>query len=64
MSQRETNVLWLRDLLEHLDECRQQLEWSEDPETVRIVTETMLRDLERCRQVCEKMRRRTAPVLV
>jgi hypothetical protein len=64
MSQRERNVLWLRDLLEHLDECRQQLAWTEDPEVVGMLTETMLRDLERCRQVCEQLRRRAAPVLV
>jgi len=64
MSQRETNVLWLRDLLEHLDECRQQLQWVDDPEVVRILTESRIRDLDRCRQVCEQFRRRAAPALV
>jgi hypothetical protein len=64
MSQRESNVLWLRDLIEHLDECRQQLEWSEDPEVIRILSESMLRDLDRCRQVCEQFRRRAVPALV
>jgi hypothetical protein len=64
MSQRESNVLWLRDLLEHLDDCRQQLEWTEDPEVVHMLTDSMLRDLDRCRNVCEQLRRRRAPVLV
>ena len=58
MSQRETNLLWLKDMLEHLTACQQQLQWTEDPETVAVVTETMIRDLECCRRLCEGLRRR------
>lgn len=60
MSQRETNLLWMRDLLEHLTACQERLEWAEDPDTVRLVTETMLRDLERCRRLCETLQSRVA----
>jgi hypothetical protein len=59
MSQRESNLLWLKDLLEHLSVCRQQLEWTEDSETIRVVTENMLRDLECCRRLCEALQRRS-----
>jgi hypothetical protein len=58
MSQREANVLWLRDILEHLSASQKQLEWAQDTETIRLVTETMLRDLERCQRLCEAMRQR------
>jgi hypothetical protein len=58
MSQRETNLLWLKDLLEHLTACQQQLEWAEDNETVNVLTESMLADLERCKRLCEAIRRR------
>jgi hypothetical protein len=58
MSQRDANILWLRDMLEHLTTCQKQLEWAEDPESVRLLTETMLRDLERCQRVCENLRQR------
>lgn len=58
MSQRETNLLWLKDTLDHLRACQQQLEWAEDEETVYLVTDTMLRDLESCRRLCETVRRR------
>jgi hypothetical protein len=58
MSQRESNLLWLKDVIEHLSACRQQLEWAEDSETVRVLTETMMRDLECCRRLCEGLRRR------
>ncbi len=64
MSQREANVVWLRDLLEHLTECQKQLEWTDDPELVRLVTETMLRDLERSRRLCENIHRRCQPAVV
>lgn len=59
MSQRETNLLWLKDLLEHLTDCQKQLEWTEDPEAAGVITETMLRDLESCRRLCETLNRRS-----
>ena len=58
MSQRQTNLLWLKDLLEHLTGCQQQLEWAEDGEAVIVLTESMLNDLERCKRLCEAIRRR------
>ena len=58
MSQRESNLLWLKDLLEHLTTCRQRLEWVADADAVRVVTETMLDDLERCKRLCENIQRR------
>ncbi len=60
MTQRESNLLWLRDMLEHLATSQQQLEWAEDPEAIQMLTATMLRDLERCRRVCETLNRRAA----
>jgi hypothetical protein len=58
MSQREANVVWLRDIIEHLAVSQQQLEWAEDKETIRLLTETMIRDLERCQRLCEALRQR------
>jgi hypothetical protein len=59
MSQRESNLLWLHDMLEHLVQCQQQLAWAEDEEAVQVLTETMLRDLESCRRLLsDTMRRR------
>ena len=58
MSQRETNLLWLRDMLEHLTHCQQQLNWTEDAQTVQVLTESMIRDLDCCRRLCEEVARR------
>lgn len=57
MSPRETNLLWLKDTIDHLRSCQQQLRWAEDEETVHLLTQTMLRDLEHCRRLCESLRR-------
>jgi hypothetical protein len=62
MRLRESNLLWLKDLLEHLSASQERLEWAEGPETVRVITESMLRDLERCRGLCEALRSRCGPV--
>ncbi len=56
MSQREMNILWLRDILGHLVASQKQLEWAEEPATIRLLTENMLRDLGRCQRLCEALR--------
>jgi len=58
MSQRETTLLWLKDLLEQLLATEQQLEWTENPEAFRLLTESMTRDLERCQRLCVALQRR------
>jgi hypothetical protein len=58
MSQREAKLLWLRDILEHLTACQRQLEWAEDAEAISLLTQNMLRDLERCQRLCETLNRR------
>lgn len=58
MSQREANLLCLRDTLEHLSVNQQRLEWTEDGEAIHQLTENMIRDLARCQRLCEGLRRR------
>jgi hypothetical protein len=59
MSQRESNLLWLKDLLDHLADCRQQLAWAEDTDAIHVLTQSMLRDLDVCRGLCEELHRRS-----
>ena len=59
MSQLQASLIWLKDILEHLTNCRQQMEETDDPSTQLVLTESMLRDLESCRRVCEKLHQRT-----
>ena len=57
MSHHDSNLLWLKDVLEHLTLCQQQLEWTRNTDTIRVLTETMLRDLDTCRRLCETLHR-------
>ena len=63
MSQRDSNLLWLKDLLAHLSSCQKQLQWAEDADAVHVITESMLRDLECCRRLCEKLNRQNVDLL-
>jgi hypothetical protein len=58
MSQRESTLLWLKDMLEYLNHSQQQLQWTEDAQTVQVLTESMIRDLECCRRLCEELHQR------
>ena len=58
MSQRENNLLWLKDVISHLRSCQRQLEWTENNEAVHVLTDTMLRYLACCRRLCEGLQRR------
>ncbi|MHB1424152.1 MAG: hypothetical protein ACYC3I_13330 [Gemmataceae bacterium] len=58
MSQRDANMLCLRDTLEHLSVNQQRLEWTEDAEALHLLTQNMIRDLVRCQRLCESLRQR------
>jgi hypothetical protein len=58
MTTHEAALVGLRDTLEHLADCRKQLEWTEEAAALTFLTETMLRDLERCQRLLEAMRAR------
>lgn len=58
MGHRETKILWLKDMLEQLHKSQQQLAWTNHPDTIRVLTESMVRDLDSCRRICEEMNRR------
>jgi hypothetical protein len=57
MSHRQSELLHMRDMLEHLHLCHQQLQEFEEPQAVRFLTETMLRNLDGCRRVCQNLTR-------
>lgn len=59
MNQRESKMLWLRDTLDQLQKSQQQLEWTDNPEMIRLLTEAMIRDLDRCREICDDLHRKT-----
>jgi hypothetical protein len=56
MSNRHTTMLWMKDLIEHMSKCQEQLQWAADGRTETFLTETLLGDLVQCQRLCEQLR--------
>ncbi|CAN5813540.1 hypothetical protein BH23PLA1_BH23PLA1_26400 [soil metagenome] len=56
MRDRQTMLLWMKDLIEHMHRCQEQLQWASDDSCESFLTDAMLVDLSECRQLCEKLR--------
>ena len=54
----QTKILWLKDMLEQLHKTQQHLQWTRNPDTIQVLTEAMVRDLESCQRICEEINRR------
>ena len=56
MRNRRHTLLWMKDLIEHLSQCHDQLQWANDGDTQSFLTEAMLGDLNECQKLCEQLR--------
>jgi hypothetical protein len=52
---RHAKLMWMKDLLEHMTRCHEQWETA-DPRAERFLLDSMRRDVEEFRRVCESMR--------
>jgi hypothetical protein len=58
MRNRQTTLLWMKDLIEHMARCHEQLQWAGDGPTESFLTEALMVDLTECRRLCEELRAR------
>jgi hypothetical protein len=56
MSNRRRTLLWMRDLLDHMARCHDQLQWASDGSTQLFLAESMLGDLVECQRLCQQLR--------
>lgn len=56
MRDRNNTLLWMKDLIEHMSRCHEQLQWTADGRTESFLTERMIGDLTECRRLCEELR--------
>lgn len=56
MRNRQNTLLWMKDLIDHLNRCHEQLQWAADGRTETFLTDTMMDDLAECRRLCEELR--------
>lgn len=63
MRNRDRTLLWMKDLIEHMNRCHEQLQWASDGPTQTFLTESMMVDLSECRRLCEQLQTRKEPSL-
>ncbi len=56
MRDRNHTLLWMKDLIEHMARCQEQLQWAGDGGAETFLTESMIGDLTECRRLCEELR--------
>ena len=61
---RQTAFLWMRDILDHLNQCHDQ--WQDaEPGTERYLADSIKRDLDEFRRLCDQLQNQphAAPTL-
>lgn len=58
MRNRQNTLLWMKDLIDHMNRCHEQLLWTSDGATETFLTDAMMGDLTECRRLCEQLQRR------
>ena len=58
MSHRRHTLLWMKDLIEHMSQCHDQLQWAADSQAAAYLAETLLGDLAECQRLCKELRTR------
>jgi hypothetical protein len=61
MRNRRNTLLWMKDLIEHMSRCQDQLEWANDGETQTFLADALLGDLSECQKLCEQLRTGQSP---
>lgn len=61
MRNRQNTLLWMKDLIDHMSTCHEQLQWAADGRTETFLAETMMGDLAECRRLCEELRAERVP---
>ena len=61
MRNRHSTLLWMKDLIEHMNRCHEQLQWAADAPTEAFLTDAMMGDLSECRRLCEHLQSRSGP---
>jgi hypothetical protein len=56
MRDRRHTLLWMKDLIEHMSRCHDQLEFTSDGETQSFLADAMIGDLNECQKLCEQFR--------
>ena len=51
----------MKDLIDHMNLCHEQLQWTADASTQGFLTDSMMADLSECRRLCEQLKDKDRP---
>ena len=52
---RRNTLLWMKDLLDHMSRCHDQLQWASDGDTETFLADALIGDLNECQKLCEQL---------
>jgi hypothetical protein len=55
MRNRQNTLLWMKDLIDHMSTCHEQLQWAGDGRTESFLTDTLMGDLAEIRRLCQEL---------
>ena len=61
MANLRNTMIWMKDLIDHMADCHDQLQWASDGAARAFLAESLLVDLNQCRQLCEQLRQSQNP---
>ncbi len=61
MKNRRTTLLWMKDLIEHMSRCHEQLQWADAGPSESFLTDAMLGDVSEFQKLCQELRTPPAP---
>ncbi len=53
---RQSTLLWMKDLIEHMSRCHEQLQWTSEGPSAAFLAEAMQVDLAECLKLCETLK--------
>jgi hypothetical protein len=56
MRDRRHTLLWIKDLIEHMSRCHDQLQWTSDGPTQVFLADALMGDLNECQKLCQQLR--------
>lgn len=56
MRDRRDTLLWMKDLIDHMTLCHEQLQWAGDTTTETFLADSLLVDLTECRRLCLELK--------
>jgi hypothetical protein len=62
MRNRRNTLLWMKDLIDHMNRCHEQLQWAGDGRSQSFLTESLMADLAECQRLCQELRETPGPV--